>query len=911
MAIFPTSSTPATGTALARAPSPPNPAKSDGGADGDATRWYNRRPAMLSFSGLSKRTAASHATPPATPPAVSSKQLGFPALGPGAGADGALPGAARVDPSRVSQFALRLSELLNKAFVAAQTTGDTPAASVTGTSPFTGATITVPRLANITYGISHVPVRAIVIEMTTVIITELQAAAAVDPYLLRAVSRTVLKAMSQFVSRIESLLVPVQRDASALAIPSSAKGAAHLSPALEFNLALMSVEWVVEESLERCLEGMPPLKLLTMQPTGPLEEPLPPLPPYCHEILSPLREQMEASILHVVQPVLLHIKSTIAKCVAKANPRPFEPQDAKQSASIPALDAASTDGSAAREPWLRELEERLDAAYRLLMLRMAERCGEDGRAWFISVAIHVIWKGLVTITARSVFAPASVVESEFAHTFGRTSGTTPSSVVLNSLLSGDLSNHRRVPTPTQLAHALRSVAKPSNRVRRLAGDATGTQTPQEACSEFDGWKAHFTLPCDDLDCFVVNPLLVAEQLHDLQVFERLVHQFCGALTGATRKRGRMSPRARKSADYEAPGRDSSDAEHMDAFLGSAPPSPGGESGAGAADDEDLAMAALREALSALQSTIVVLRTLLQEPDALQHLALHTGNSAERIDNMLSPAALHAFNVIPRLLLIQIAFCRIPPGWTGAERQDARRGDAGLGDGLLPTPAQLFGYTWEQYDAALTGFAAGEKAAASLAASYAPVLHRVYQAIDVHCEDANDAQNASSELVHETDALSVHSDASSTADADLPSAMTQSMPALGSPAPSRGATGTEGTAREGAAAAPALQLHLEPARDSSRSRTANRTALPASQRFWRRSPAQPQTRAFGIPNALPPRVSRAHATSSPFYGVGRTQTRSPSGQREGCALPRSSTHTLAHMQRNALNMFDSVLRRAQE
>lgn len=852
-------------------------------------KWFNKRPGPLNFAGLSKRSMG-----PATPPATSTKPFNIPT---GNITQDAAAFSSKVDPSRLSQFSLRLNELVNKAFIAANASSTTPS-PLSSTSPYSGASIALPRLHTITYGSNRLPDRVKVIEMTRLIISELQSAAEVDPYLLRAVSRAVLKSISQFVTRIESLLVPASRDPGALVIPASAKAAQHLPAAMEFNLALMSLEWIVEESLERCLEGLPPLALLSspniLVPTSSEGRAAPRMPTYVHEILSPLREQMEASIIHVVQPVLVQVKSSLASCIAKGNPRPFQPQSVVDAEGEINGDFGP---KSAGSSWLKELEERLDAAHRLLFLRIVERCGQDGQAWFISVAIHTIWKGLVAITSRSVFAPASVVEEQFAHTFGRTPGAAPSSAVLNSLLSGDL-NNKRVPTPTQLAHALRSVGKPgSSRLRKMSGEsATGSQTPVECptASEFDGWKTHFMLPNDQSDCCVIHPLLVAEQLHDLQVFERLMVQFSSDLMAPAhiKKTRRSASRQRQSSGEFEPGMEPLTTLAQEA-EGTAHPfsrslSPTDEPDAlPDHDDEDLAHAALKEALGALQSTVVVLRVLLQEPDTLQHLAMHSRANSASTDHLLSPTAIHAFNVIPELLLIHIAFCRIPPGWTKRDQREQTRGD------LLPTPPQLFGYTWAQYDAQLTGFAAGEAAASSLARLYLPVIGQVYRMLDNHCVDAD--QDALHAAAHgrEDDAQSMHSDAS---DGDF-TAMTQSAPALENLS----------IQDRSQAVPPAVvsQMNLEHG-EPRRSRSLHRSAV--SGRFWRKSPSQSSSvLPFHFPNALPPRVSRATATSSPYRGTSRSRRGSPPNPSIS-SLPRSTKDTLAHMQRNALNMFDSVLQR---
>ena len=427
--------------------------------------------------------------------------------------------------------------------------------------------------------------------------------------------------------------------------------------------------------------------------------------------------------------------------------------------------------------------------------------------------------------------------------------------------------------------ALRSVGKPgAHRLRKAPGEAaTGAQTPVEMHeSEFDGWKTHFMLPNDDTDCYVINPLLVAEQLHDLQVFERLMTQFASDLATPAhfQKTRRSASRQRKA---------SGDSEVYDEGLH--PARSHSSDDQDESEDEDLAHAALKEALGALQSTVVVLRTLLQEPDTLQHLAMRTKHGSEATEHLLTPAALHAFNVIPELLLVHIAFCRIPPGWT--QRDDQRPDAESARAGLLPTPPQLFGYTWAQYEAALTGFAAGEAAASSLARLYAPVLGEVYHMLDERCADHEPHPD-------DPDASSIHSESS--AEGDVPSAMTQSAPTLDN----LHISDPPKANREAPVVGHMNLEHGEP----TRSRSLHRSAI--SNRFWRRSHASGH--GLHLPHALPPRVSRANATSSPY--LGRHRRTSPPGL-SNSSLPRSQTHTLAHMQRNALNMFDSVLRRVDQ
>ncbi|PKI83303.1 hypothetical protein MVES1_002953 [Malassezia vespertilionis] len=855
--------------------------------DGDHEngKWFGKRPGGISLAALTRKATHTQETPSTSP--TGSSAPNFKPI------ENAGPNV--VDPSRLSEFSLRLNELVNKAFVSTKTS-HAPSTPITTTSPFTGTIISLPRLQTISYESNHLPDRVKVIEMTRLVINELHTAAAVDPYFLRAVARSVVKSVSQFVVRIEALIVPVNRGPNVLFIPAHGKAAQHLPAAMEFNLALMSFEWIVEESLERCLDGLPPLALLSspniLVPTTSEGQAMPRMPPFVHEILSPLQEQMEASIIHVVQPVLVQIKSGLAACIARGNPRPFEPQRASSEMPYPEFsEYASYGRNAPHVPWLKELEDRLDGAYRLLSLRIVERCGQDGHAWFISVATHTIWKGLLSITARSVFAPTSVVESQFSHTFGPTPNNSDSSAILNSLLSGEPMQNKRVPTPTQLAHALRMVGKPhSHRFRKNPGESfTGTHTPAESALPsvaFDGWKSHFMLPADESVCYVVNPLLIAEQLHDLQVFERLMKQFCSHLLypEEAKKPGRFGSRARKHSGSDSdPGktehRPSSAQEYAE---GDASSEEAHEAGHG---DEDLALAALREAFEAMRSTVIVLRTLLQEPDSLQHLAMVTRQKSNSSEHLLSSAAHHAFNVIPPLLLIQIAYCRIPPIWSGRNAQC----DCDL---LLEAPPSVFGRTWSEYDAALPGFAAGEAAAESLAHLYGPVLARTFSALVDQCADADPC------VLHDTDTASLRSVSSN--ETEQLNIMTRSAPALENLSLSEMDSGlnTRSTGPENHASNITKQLQAQ-----GRSRSMHRTAV--SNRFWRRNSSQgSQHGQVPHPHALPPRISRAHATTGPHRHLRGSKQRDSSPP--SSSLPRSTTYTLAQMQRNALNMFDSVL-----
>ena len=704
-----------------------------------------------------------------------------------------------LEPSRMSQFALRLNEVVNKVFLSCTASAPTHV-------PLQTQFPHVPRLQSVVYDGKHLPDRARVIELTLLVIGELQYAASVDSYLLRAVSRAILKSMSQFVARIESLLVPTSRDSSAIVIPSSVRAVQHLPAAMEFNLGLMALEWLVEESLERCLEGMPPLVLagstVNHVETAPDDLAQPAMPTFAHEILSPLREQMEASILHVVQPILSALRASLTSCILKITTHPFVPRNLV--------------GDVSTAPWHRELEERLEATHKLLVPRLCNRCGEDGHAWFISVAIHVIWKGLVVLTSRSVMEPVLSVETQLLHPTQRQSGV--SSGVLLSLLSRDSSPSRRAPTPSSIATALRhSLAKPQPRARHDSSgeNSPGMRTPDEI--------PHMTLTvaADEDNSYVVNPLLVAEQIYELQLFERMVLSFCG---------------------YGTEGRQRQRLGFLRQRAGSGSP-------LGEEDDDDLARAALHEALDALQSTITVLRTLMHDPSALMHL--RTEEEAESLPQ--------AFHVIPPILLLHICVGRLP-------LRDVVDGLSVFGDTLLPAPPLLYDYSWMQYESALMGFGSGESASHALVQRYRVLSAEARR--DVESKLAHDDRD---ELLGDAnDNASVYS--YSSAGTDIPTSMIQSAPAL-----------------------PPGRDHQNAERENSRSRPLHR----GPARFWRRAHSQTRTNPAHMFTALPPRVSRTHATSS-STGMRRDSVISHSLRAHRRMLP-----SYAHLQRQGLNMADAV------
>ena len=586
------------------------------------------------------------------------------------------------DSSHLAQFSLKLSELVNRSFMPC--TGLTSTATSGSTGGLAGAAKNAaamtsvhshqgtPSLGSIAYEGKKLPSKPIVMEIAKTVVAELEYACSVDPYLLRAVSRSALKALTLFANRIDSLLVPVSKDPTVTFVPSTAKEGLHIPAGLEFNLGLVTLEWIVEDALERCIEGLP----------GTTDEGM---PYFVSEILTPVRKKMEGTILHVIQPVISNVKASLTLCLSKAVPLPFSgfghALSPVSSATTPLLESAPstpsglispTSGNGTPSPshaWLRELEGRLEGVRRLLVPRIEERCGQDGEGWFISVAIHLIWKGLLILTTRTLPMPQTV--------------RSPTAVPAATTLLASEAN-KRSPSPAQLTSALKSV---SVKPRKVSGTETpsGHATPSLAVAGTVSSMARAT----------------AQQVQELQAFEKLVIKFSAGFAPS-------HPKNLSVCKTDGNGEDSSDDDDDDD------------------DDEDeLARAALAEALQAIKSTILLVQYLDTQADAILDVALpHKDRSHS---SGLPVEVVRAAKATPPLLLLHLIYARMPthlPTFASVIKEGGLRTEP-----VVPSPPGIFGYTWSDYERAIAGFAGGQSWAYALVEAWREDLEEADAALD--------------------------------------------------------------------------------------------------------------------------------------------------------------------------------------
>ncbi|CAO1625845.1 unnamed protein product [Parajaminaea phylloscopi] len=696
-------------------PRAPRRAGSFGKGLGSALASSMTRASEAVAGGVNHNKKGSTTPTPGTAAAAGAKEYPFPAPAGkvNSAAASALP--ATPDPSHLSNFSLKLSELVNQALaptVAGTQPASTGVASVTKHA--TGRS-SVPKLDQIIYDGKRLPSRAKVQEIAHLLTAELRYAAGVDAYLLRAVSRAALKALTLFSSRIDSLLIPVAKDPSILVMPSTAKEGIHLSPALEYNIGLATITWIVEDALENCIEG-------DDSPNATEAEAIA-LPPFVSEILTPVRKKMETTILHVIQPVLTGVKTSITASLLKSVRHPFfcggsplltpsisneSPLPPLSPSHIPASTFASpksTDAVSGAANWQKELQGRLDGSRKLLVPRIEARTSQDGEGWFISVAVHLIWKGLFVLTTRSVESSGSVGSLRSAQGLSAPAFLAPS----NQQAIGDA--HKRTPSPGQLSAALRSVASVgAGRSKRGEANLGAVAGPPSAGNATSGWSTpHDGAKTDGTVSPVgVAPLKHAKlgstaksagtQLADLYALQKMSLRFCKGFVTDKAMAAVAAELSRAEADED---QDEEAPEIED-------------------EEDELARQALAEALEALNSCILVVQAMDANlpgvkyaldrtkrcpsgPQAPSSSAVGLQNSPTKDSDRgarvkpLDAAQSRAFKTIPPLLLLHIAYSRLPA---------AIRSPGDRCDFYLPPPPALFGITWQEYERSIAGFVGG-------------------------------------------------------------------------------------------------------------------------------------------------------------------------------------------------------------
>lgn len=219
-----------------------------------------------------------------------------------------------------------------------------------------------------------------------------------DLYILRSLLRTAaIPALTVFAGRLHLLLILPANETSVLYVPKSAKDLEHSLPVtLRYNIEVIRCAWSAYSSVGNILK----IKDWSPETTKVLRD-----------ALAPFLSKMDAIIQQFMGPYLLEIKKQVMACILKCQlvesnslspPKGHHPLGR----TIPALGGYGGWITPTHPPEpLRELTNLLEGIRKLLMVKVA--CGAESKCWMVSVATHVVWKGLLFFATSAFPMPTS------------------------------------------------------------------------------------------------------------------------------------------------------------------------------------------------------------------------------------------------------------------------------------------------------------------------------------------------------------------------------------------------------------------------------------------------------------------------------------------------------------------------
>ncbi|KAK4685913.1 hypothetical protein P7C73_g4221, partial [Tremellales sp. Uapishka_1] len=227
-----------------------------------------------------------------------------------------------------------------------------------------------------------------------------------DAYLMRAILRTSVRALSIYLSRLESLLLPALTDASFVSPLNLTSPTAPMNPAHYFAVSIAHAAWETCEVLEQTLE------------TGKW-------PKFVSETLRPVMDKFDLVVGKVIQPLLLGLKRDLVASLTRTEgtsppggkvvglatvPAPTSGVAMTKEASVPPISRLTKENSQAGTartltipPCLQHFAARVDAAHKVLEL-VGGHCQDDGEGWVTGVVVAVIWKGMCGLSERDALA---------------------------------------------------------------------------------------------------------------------------------------------------------------------------------------------------------------------------------------------------------------------------------------------------------------------------------------------------------------------------------------------------------------------------------------------------------------------------------------------------------------------------
>lgn len=498
-----------------------------------------------------------------------------------------------------------------------------------------------------------------------------------DQYLLRSLLRSaVLKTLSIFLSRLESLIISPASDPTVLTVPRTVKEAENPPPSQRFSFLILRAAWELKKGLNKACaptEGGP----------GPL--PASEMPKFVKDTLGPWITKLDLLVNRIWGPILAAIKDDAVQTITVQGamevglvpttpvPSPaignlaLPPTSTGRSLSLsrggtPApvpLTAATGSSATLTVPnYLKDLSTNLAATSRLLAwLSVSE---VDHQNWKVAIGSSIIWKMMMLCSFRRVDDACGSVPSRRA---------SPPPSTINGFTPANGSTASGASTP---------VVEAASAVPRRSMSAIGIGRLRGSTANNSGKRSPSPPHGHNKETIIAHN--AARLVVDVEIFEACVDKFVSSLSlvAPTASFDESNPNSQNCPkNKECP-------ICKKRFI----PLEVDDS-----DDEDeLPREAMQEAMTALSSFIVVLRFFAHEasnpvPKLLRAIAAVDDLS---LAPEICPNFIRALDLLPPLILLQTLVARIPSYYE------------------FRMPNQLWNTTWKQYEQTMKGFHTGEE-----------------------------------------------------------------------------------------------------------------------------------------------------------------------------------------------------------
>ncbi|GMK56464.1 hypothetical protein CspeluHIS016_0303040 [Cutaneotrichosporon spelunceum] len=229
---------------------------------------------------------------------------------------------------------------------------------------------------------------------------ELGKTAPTDTYLLRAILRNAVRALSIYASRLEALLLPAFSDpqfSAHLNLIPTHNHASPLNATQAYAVSVAHAAWETCERIEQMLD-------------------LGQYPRFLEDGLRPTLDKFDTVVGKVVRPICIQLKVDLEASVsntgggapktlagsmtvpAAVNGAPLVRE--KSNTGLPRLARESSGGGQPRvlavPANLQQFASRVDGARKALET-IAAPCGHDGEGWIVKIMVAVVWRGMRVI----------------------------------------------------------------------------------------------------------------------------------------------------------------------------------------------------------------------------------------------------------------------------------------------------------------------------------------------------------------------------------------------------------------------------------------------------------------------------------------------------------------------------------